>query len=426
MAPKDKKGGKGGSNKSDNTSTAGGGLVKSAIEGDKLAPVMAGLSELRSDFKAILQTVSNMSDQQRDDSKKILSALNTKLKDVDTKITGMDKKITEMENGYKAMKEKMIKLECQSRRDNLLLDGIAESSTNESWDDCKEKVYDILEQKLQLENARDIKIARCHRLGPKRAGSKRPRTIIFKLHWFGDRERIWRCRSNLQGTNIFLSEDFPEEIQLRRKKLYPYLRTARDLNMRASLSVDRLFLDGKMYTVDTLQDLPPEVKTANSSTRRVGNYLAFFRSTSPLSNFHPTPVEDDEGNIFPASENCYQYGKALFAGDREAAAKILRAKQPIEAYMIGLELKNFNKDTWHHTEANKCMYKACFAKFDQNPALKKALLDTKDLTIVEANPKDQYWSCGLSLRDNDIGDEDKWKGFNWLGRILMDIRAAIK
>ena len=38
MAPKDKKGGKGGSNKSDNTSTAGGGVVKSAIKGDKLAP----------------------------------------------------------------------------------------------------------------------------------------------------------------------------------------------------------------------------------------------------------------------------------------------------------------------------------------------------------------------------------------------------
>ncbi len=58
-----------------------------------------------------------------------------------------------------------------------------------------------------------ITFVRIHRLGPIKQGAQKPRTIIVKFHWFGNRMTVWEARKNLQGKNIFLNEDFPMEIQ---------------------------------------------------------------------------------------------------------------------------------------------------------------------------------------------------------------------
>ncbi len=77
--------------------------------------------------------------------------------------------------------------------------GIGEE-TGESDADCKEKVYSIIENKLGVVNARQTKIARAHRLptGPTRKIQGWPRPVIFKLHWYGDRENIWNVRQKLK------------------------------------------------------------------------------------------------------------------------------------------------------------------------------------------------------------------------------------
>ncbi len=54
----------------------------------------------------------------------------------------------------------------------------------------------------------------------------------------------------------------------------------------------------------------------------------------------------------------------------------------------------------------KCM-------FDQNEHLKRFLLETGDKPIVEINPYNNYWSCGLSMKDtNKLQDRDNWLGAN--------------
>ncbi len=35
-------------------------------------------------------------------------------------------------------------------------------------------------------------------------------------------------------------------------------------------------------------------------------------------------------------------------------------------------------------------------KIEQNPYVLKKLLETKDYTIVEDSPKDDYWGCGIN------------------------------
>ena len=74
--------------------------------------------------------------------------------------------------------------------------------------------------------------------------------------------------------------------------------------------------------------------------------------------------------------------------------------------------------------AKQTMYKACVMKFQQNSDLAEKL---KLFTgrIIEANPKDHFFSCGLSLHDPHLNDQSKWSGQNELGNILCEVRDSL-
>jgi ribA/ribD-fused uncharacterized protein len=72
------------------------------------------------------------------------------------------------------------------------------------------------------------------------------------------------------------------------------------------------------------------------------------------------------------------------------------------------------------------MVEGLFEKFNQNPLLKEALLNTCDTIIVEASPVDRIWGIGLTEDDPRALDQSTWRGQNLLGITLMRVRDAIK
>jgi ribA/ribD-fused uncharacterized protein len=66
-----------------------------------------------------------------------------------------------------------------------------------------------------------------------------------------------------------------------------------------------------------------------------------------------------------------------------------------------------------------------WGQFQQNPALKKFLMSTGDLVLVEASPQDKVWGIGLSANHPDAAFPEKWSGLNLLGIALMEVRAKI-
>ncbi len=99
---------------------------------------------------------------------------------------------------------------------------------------------------------------------------------------------------------------------------------------------------------------------------------------------------------------------------------ILTASTALESKRLGQNVIGFDEEHWNKV-GQDTMFEARKAKVEQRPILMSFLHDTQNAKLVEANPGDTKWSCGLRLQDKDILNENKWKGTNWLGLILTKI-----
>lgn len=92
-----------------------------------------------------------------------------------------------------------------------------------------------------------------------------------------------------------------------------------------------------------------------------------------------------------------------------------------EQKTLGRQVKNFDAKTWNQNGLG-IVYDGNKAKFEQNSEYLKLLLDTKGKTIVEASPNDKVQGIGLTSDNQDAMNPLKWKGTNWLGIVLTELR----
>ncbi len=106
----------------------------------------------------------------------------------------------------------------------------------------------------------------------------------------------------------------------------------------------------------------------------------------------------------------------------------MRAESPLECKKISEGLnREINVKAWMGSSAERVMLERIKAKFGQNPHLMTYLLSTHEKVLVEANPRDTHWSCGISYKDTvNLMFTDRWPGKNKLGEILMDVRKTLK
>jgi ribA/ribD-fused uncharacterized protein len=143
-----------------------------------------------------------------------------------------------------------------------------------------------------------------------------------------------------------------------------------------------------------------------------------------FSNWYYSPFVLD-GVKYTCVEQYMMSEKAHLFGDEEVFAKIMATGDPREQKALGRAVKGFDKEKWEQV-AQDIVYKACYAKFTQNPELEKALMATGDTILVEASPRDPIWGIGLAGNDPRALNRSTWKGLNWLGEILTRVREDIK
>jgi tRNA threonylcarbamoyladenosine modification (KEOPS) complex Pcc1 subunit len=157
-------------------------------------------------------------------------------------------KIKYLEESNDRLQESVIDLKARSMRDNLLFYNVEE----EEKENTDEKIYQILEEKLEIRDARSrIKIDRSHRVGRKRNTQRKPRAIVVKFNYFKDREHVRLNARKLRGTRIGIAEQFPEEIEKIRQKLYPEMKKAKAAGHRVRMVRDKLYIDNVEFKPHT-------------------------------------------------------------------------------------------------------------------------------------------------------------------------------
>ena len=330
-----------------------------------------------------------------------------------------------LENSYKESKlykEKQLRQDIYSRRENLKFTGIPEEK-DESNEQLITKVRNIFSNDLGITDSKKILFQRCHRLGKKLDGQSTPRDIIARFVYFPDGEKVWEQRSKLKGTNIVMNEDFPDEILQRRSQLYKVFKLAREKHFKVKMVADFLIINGTRYTVDSMDKLPPEIHPKAEAERYTDNSVLFYGGYSVLSNFYSCCFVVN-GQRFTSVEQYFQYEKAKINDNTKLATDILTENDPKKQFQLGKKIKTGEK--WNEITSKNLVEVAVKAKFEQNDNLLTKLLNTGNKTLIQCNPHDKLWANGLRLTDKDAEDKAKWKGQNVLGEILCAVRESLK
>ena len=111
---------------------------------------------------------------------------------------------------------------------------------DESWNDCENKVKEILKNRLVLEN---VDIERAHRMGKRKQDQTHPRTIIFKLASWKAKEQILSKRKLLKDTGFFINEDFSDATNKIRKGLFEERKKQRKQGKFSIVVYDKLIYE---------------------------------------------------------------------------------------------------------------------------------------------------------------------------------------
>ena len=342
------------------------------------------------------------------------SEQNDMINSVKQKNTSLERRISHLEN-------QLLYQESYSRRLNLLFHGFKESA----WEDepkLTTLIHEFLRNTLTIDPSVFV-FDNIHRVG--RPGkTDKPRGIIVRFRNMSDRQIVWKARP-IGNTDNFITQDFPVEIQRRRRLLLPILRAAKtndDFKDNSYISSDKLVINDRTYTVNDLSSLPEALDPRTISTPTMDGYTFFWGRQSPLSNHYPSKFTVGD-TTFNCNEQYYMYHKAMHADEYGLAQEILETDDPVEQRKIGKRCRIRNKVEWNKASI-KLMREGLQHKFGQNDDLSDFLIATNDTEIAEASPHDIFWGTGLSMNAATITNKSQWPGKNTLGTMLMELRNS--
>ncbi len=230
--------------------------------GQQILSAVEGLGgQLKGTQSALLQSLSEQLNVQQFE----LSKLQDKVREVDDlkkenealkfRQSMYESRVERLERTVTKQKEEILDLKCRSMRDNLVFTKIKEKPS-EKPQDCKDVLYAFLEKEMKIENAKTvIKCDRVHRMGAKRDGNAQSRPIVAKFNPYGCKETVLQHAKNLANKDYGVSEQFPQEIEERRKGLKRRIWEVKDSEKdkdeqdksKIKLIKDKLFINNELH-----------------------------------------------------------------------------------------------------------------------------------------------------------------------------------
>ena len=136
-----------------------------------------------------------------------------------------------------------------------------------------------------------------------------------------------------------------------------------------------------------------------------------------LSQFYDSPFVCDN-ETYETAEKFMVASKARLMGDEGAVDRIMATTKPEDAKELGRRISPWDEALWRANRFD-IVRRGSELKFAQNPKLRELLLQTGNVTLVEASPHDKIWGIGLSIADAEAGAQ--WRGTNLLGVALVEV-----
>jgi len=255
----------------------------------KLQVIENDIKDVKNDLKGYQQSLEFTQTQLSEvcESVVVLEARCDQLESLKVEIDSLKEKNNHLE-------QKLIEQETYSRRENVIVSGLQEVPR----EDCFETAQNMF---IRM-GVGPFQLQRCHRLGSVRTNSKNPRLLIIRFVSFQDKISVMKNRTKLKGTNVFVNDDFPQEIEKKRAALRPLMRYAKQHDPSATLVLDKLRINGTLYSIDTMNDSPidmTKVGTLNTET-----HIMFAGEFSPLSNLYPCCIATTDV-VYISSEQFY-------------------------------------------------------------------------------------------------------------------------
>ena len=191
---------------------------------------------------------------------------NVKLRE---KVTSLEEKVAILDSQlggekFEKLESRVIDIQARSMRDNLVFFNVEETENEQT--NTEDLVHGIIKDKMGIEE--NVEFERVHRMGAKwkRSGERRIRPIVAKFSSHKIKEKVKFAAKNLAATNIGVSEQFPPEIEAKRKELWPAYKQAKREGKKAKLVVDKLYVDNQLVILKKTEMAPARERPAPAET----------------------------------------------------------------------------------------------------------------------------------------------------------------
>lgn len=273
--------------------------------------------------------------------------------------------------------------------------------------------------KFRLLKINDIDDA--YRIGKATKRNKTGRGLVVTFSFTHIRQMLLATKrfTKDMDTKYFVSEDLMQIAKDHRANLKVIAEAGQSLGHETKITGNKLLIDSEPFQPDELSAVSPTILQASKREKHLDDAIAFRGDRSIFSNFFPAPMIVDDTE-YSCVEQYFQHEKATQCGYPNKARKIMNKPNPW--YIIIVSNKVEINDEWKKVRI-KVLYKGIFAKFDQNPPLKQALLNTVGLKLYEATT-DLFYACGIDL-DSPKWATNDWPGQNVTGQVLMKVRREL-
>lgn len=172
-----------------------------------------------------------------------MGKMNNKLDEITKEMRQLKQENNELKNKLIFHEDKIEQLEREIRKKNIVVKGIPDEE-EENEEKGREKINTVI-LKMGVEIDEKIEVDEIRRIG--KYDSNRTRPILVKFTKESTKMKILRSARKLKGTDIWVDEDYPKNIQEERRELIQKMKEARNKGETAILRYNKLIINNEIY-----------------------------------------------------------------------------------------------------------------------------------------------------------------------------------